>query len=413
MDVIVNLKSNKNKGFVLITALFVMLLLLSLGIFAVGFTLTELRISSSQSSSIKTYYLAESGVAEAIWKIKNDPTWKTNFEENPNWNLTYTRNSALYPNGSYTINIINSDLAKGEITVTAYLNMGTYTSRRVIQTSIYKAIGISVIGQNGEFADGNIDMSGSVVNIFNGGFFSNLNIIINFWSVINATGDVKAVGNINTNQSSYIVASSTQDRKSNPPPTPIAMPAVSFDNVGDASSYKARASNIYTEKQFSDLLWNNINGTTVLNGITYVTGDISIKGPTKLIINGALAADGGITVGANTFFCCWGSKCDRSTVTINESSSGPSGLLSKGTISFELCLESFNAKGLIYGNDKVNVLSLPNGINIFGAIASRKITLTSLWQGFNITYDNDVVSYGLGDPQFSPIVTVEHWEEEY
>ena len=412
MDATVNRKL-KNNGFALITSLFVMLLLLSLGIYAAGFTLTELKISSSQSASIKTYYLAESGVAEAIWKIKNDPTWKANFEDNPSWNLTYTRNSALYSNGSYTIKIVNSDLAKGEITVTAYLNMGTYTAKRVIQTSIYKAIGVSAIGQNGEFADGNIDMSGSVVNIFNGGFFSNLNIIINFWSVINATGDVKAVGNINTNQSSYIVASSTQDKTYHPPPTAIAMPAVSFDNVGDTDSYKARASHIYTAQQFDDLMWANVNGTTTLNGITYVTGDISIKGPTKLVINGALVADGGITVGENTLFCCWGSKCDRSTVTINEATSGPSGLLSKGTISFELCLETFNAKGLIYGNDKIDVLSLPNDINIFGAMASRKITLTSLWQGFNITYDNDIVSYGLGDPQFSPIVTVEHWEEEY
>lgn len=405
--------SNK-KGFVLMTALFVMMLLLSLAIFVSSFTMTELKISSSQSSSIKTYYLAEAGVAEAIWKIKNDPVWKSNFEDNPTWDVSYQRNPALYPNGYYAINIKNSDKAKGEIIVTAYLDIGGFTARRVVKTSIYKAIGESIIGKNGEFADGNIDMSGSVLNVFNGGFFSNGNIIINFWSVISATGDVQAVGNINVNQSSHIVASSTRSHNNPPAPEPIAMPAISFDNAGDAQSYKARANHIYTENQFSDLLWNNRGKTTTLNGITYVTGDISIKGDTDLIINGTLVANGNIKVGDNTLLCCWGINCGRSKVRIvKPAENQPSGLLSKGTINYELCLESFEAEGLVYANDKINVLSLPNKIDIIGALISRKITLTSLWQGINLTYNNDVVSYTLGDPQFSPIVTVEHWEEEY
>lgn len=405
----------KQRGFVLATSLFIMLLLLSLGLYVASFTLTELRISQSQASSVQTYYLAEAGIAEAIWKIKNDNSWKTGFEGSENWSVDYTRNSALYPNGSYRIQINNNAVAKGDIIVTAYLNLsGGGTAQRVVKTSVYKALGISAIGQNGEYADGNIDMSGTALNVYNGGFFSNNNIIVNYWSVISATGDVGAVGNVVLNQSSHIVASSTRAHNYPPAPDPIPMPSISFDNAGDPNSYKALADNIYTKKQFEDLLWSKQGSTLTLDGITYVTGDVDIKGSVDLTINGVLVADGNITLGENTLLCCWGISCGRSDVTINRiSSTTPSGLLSKGNINFELCLDEFDGEGLVYANDKINILSLPRRIDVVGGLVARKVTLTSLWQGVNITYDNSIVNYTLGDPEFSPIVTVEHWEEEY
>lgn len=406
--------SNKN-GFVLVTAIIIMLLMLTLGIYATSFVITEMKISESQANSVKTYYLAESGIAEAIWKIKNDPTWKSGFEGSASWTMDYTRNSALYPNASYRIQITNSEMAKGDIIVTASLSLGSNTTQRVVKTSVYKAMGESVIGRNGEYADGNIDMSGSVLKVYNGGFFSNGNIIINFWSIINADGDVAAVGNINVNQSSSIIASSTRSLNHPPAPAPIPMPAVSFDNANDPLSYKSRANQVYTATQFSDLLYSKRGQTLTLDGITYVTGAVDIYGSNDLIINGTLVADGNIVVGKNTLFCCWGSNClNRADITINNvSSSSPSGLLSKGRIDFELCMNSFNSKGLVYANDKINILSLPYSINVVGALIARKLTLTSLWQGVNITYDNTVVNSGLGSATFSPVVTVDHWEEEY
>jgi len=405
---------NKN-GFVLVTAIFIMLLMLTLGIYATSFVITEMKISDSQANSVKTYYLAEAGVAEAIWRLKNDPAWKTGFEGASNWTIDYTRNPVLYSNGSYRIEITNSEKAKGDIIVTASLNLGVNSSQRVVKTSVYKATGESVIGRNGEYADGNIDMSGSNLHVFNGGFFSNGNIIINFWSNIIADGDVAATGNIILNQSSYITASSTRSLNNPPAPDPIPMPAISFDNASDPLSYKSRANQIYTANQFSDLLYSKRGQTLTLDGITYVTGAVDIYGSNDLIINGTLVADGNIIVGKNTLFCCWGSNCfNRSSVTINNPGGGsPSGLLSKGRIDFELCMDSFNSTGLIYANDKINILSLPNSINVIGALVARKLTLTSLWQGVIITYDNAIVNAGLGSATFSPVVTVDHWEEEY
>jgi Tfp pilus assembly protein PilX len=408
-------KIRSQPGFVLVTAIFIMLLILSLALYVTSFTLTEMRISDSQKTSVQTYYLAEAGIAEAIWKIKNDSTWKTAFEENPSWSIDYTRDSALYPNGSYRIQIQNSGNANGEITVTANLDLGINSSQRVIKTSVYKALGENVIGTNAEYADGNIDLSGSSLRVFGGGLFSNNNIIINWYSTINVDKDINAVGNVNINKST-VVASSTHAHNYPPEPAPIVMPPVSFDNVGDANSYKAKASQIYTASQFNDLLWANRGETTILNGITYVTGDVSIKADTDLVVNGALVADGNITLGDNTLFCCWNWYCGshRAYVTVNRpTTSTPSGILSKGKINFELCLSNLNVHGLFYAYDQINMLSFTNSADITGGLISRKLTLSSIWQGLNITYDNSIINYGLGDPQFSPIVTVDHWEEEY
>lgn len=407
----------KKRGFALVTSIFIMLLMLTLGLYATSFVLTEMKISGSQSNSVKTYYLAESGIAEAIWRIKNDAAWKSGFEGSAAWTIDYTRNSVLYPAGSYRIQITNSEKAKGNIIVTATLGLDGTASKRVVKTSVFKAIGDSVIGQNGEFADGNIDMSGSNLHVYNGGFFSNGNIIINYHSEIVANGAVNAVGNIILNQSSHITASSTHASNGDyiPAPDPIAMPAVSFDGAGDPQSYKARASQTYTAAQFSNMLFSHRETPLTLNGIIYVTGAVDIYGANDLVINGALVADGNITVGKDTHDCCSGSICENKADIIinNPDNSTSTGLISKGRINFESCLGSFTGKGLIYSNDVINVLSLPNQINITGALVGRKITLTSAWQGVNITYDNSVVNYGLGSALFSPIVTVEHWEEEY
>ena len=321
--------AGRQPGFVLVTAMFVMLILLSLGYFVSAFTLTEKKISLSQAASVQTYYLAESGVNEAIWRLKNDAAWKSGFESSANWSATAVRSSALYPNSSYSISIQNKSKANADITVTGRISLNGAVAQRVIKTSIYKALGESAIGSNGEYADGNIDMSGTNLTIVNGGLFSNLNVIANYWSHINADGAVQAVNNINCNNSSSITAASQKSANVNPPaPSPIAMPAVSFDNAGDSNSLKARASKVYTAKQFSDLLWANRNKTLTLTGITYVTGDVVINYYNDINLNGAIVADGNITLGENDLSCAF---AGRSNIAVTRpDASAPSGFFSKG-----------------------------------------------------------------------------------
>lgn len=395
---------NNKKGFILIATTFITALLLLLATYILSFTLTELKISTSQTVATQAYYLAESGVAEAIWRIKNDTSWKNAFETNASWTTTYTRNPALSANESYDISVVNSGKARGLITVTGKIKRGNSTAQRVIKTSVFKALGESPLGNVAEYADGNIDISLSILSVHNGSLYSNNNIIINGGSGVNVDDKVSAGGNINKHWTSILSAS---EQIEGAPALP--MPAVSFDNPSDLNSFKSRANNIYTKNQFENLMEDNHNLT--LNGITYVTGEITIPHTQTLVINGALVADGDIVLGKNDIECAWEG---RANVTINKPSElEPSGLFSKRKIYFKLCLGSFTANGLIYANDQINILSLPNSMTVTGGLISRKLTLTSIWQGVNIYFNNDNIVSGLGSSAFSPVVTVEHWEEKY
>ncbi len=394
----------KQNGFVLLIAIITMSILLILGIYVVSFTTTEFKISSSQATATQAYYLAESGVAEAIWHLKNDNSWKTNFETNPTWNFSYTRNAALYSNGSYTVQITNSGLAKAQIISTGKITSSNGTAQRVIKSSVYKAMGDSVLSDNAGYADGDINISLANLNIHNGSLFSNLNVIVNGGSTINVDDAVRAGNNIVKNNNSTINAIVKQEHATNLP-----MPAISFDSASDPNSYKAKANHVYTSAQFASLLENNHN-LTLTDPITYVTGDITTKYYENLTINGLLVADGKVDLG-KIDLCIFGT---RSKVTINQpSSSSPSGLLAKGRINFDLCLSDFDAHGLVYANDQINVLSLPKSFTLHGGLVSRKLTMTSIWQGLNITTETSTINNVIGSHTFSPVINVDHWEEEY
>ena len=402
-------KTKTNAGFILIATVIIMALLLFLSTYVISFAITELKISSSKSSATQAYYLAESGVAEAIWKIKNDSTWKTNFETDPDWVASTTRSQALYTNGSYHIDIQNSGLARADITVTGYINVGKSTAQRVIRATVYKAIGTSVLPGTAKYSANGIDISGSTLTTHGGGMFSNNNTQIGQSSIVTVSGGpVKAVNNLIVNSGSFLYASTTIDKHNTPAPTSTPMPSVSFD------TYKAGASQTYTESQFSNLLLANQGKTLTLNGITYVYGNIVLKGSAKLVINGALVADNSVTVGATTNGCCWNSNCNGTNITINRiDPDDPSGILSKNGISFQSCLKSFTGTGIIYSSNGLTFSSVPNKIFSTGAlICANGLSISS--SQIDLTYDTPSVSYSLGgNPQFSPIVTVNHWEEEY
>ena len=80
------LKKINEKGVIIIITLLSLGIMLFLGTYFLSFVLAEARISKSQEVAVKTYYLTEAGINEAIWKLKNDEividgddSWKTCF----------------------------------------------------------------------------------------------------------------------------------------------------------------------------------------------------------------------------------------------------------------------------------------------------------------------------------------------
>ena len=399
-----------NQGSTLILTILLMSLLLFLGMYALSLTATEYTISHNHAAVIKTYYLTEAGLHEMIFKLKNDPIYKDNFENDPNWSATFTTNNPFYADSQYQLTIQNTDQAHGNITATGVISNGANV-QRVVKTTAFKALGQSGIIDNTTYASGNIDISLSKVNFYNGSAYSNNNFIINGISTVNIDSDLNAKGNFNQSWMSTVnVGGETHAANYPPAAEEIEMPAVDFDS-SSPDSYKNTADVIYTSNEFEDLMENDQN--LILNGpITYVEGDVSLEGGQNLTINGLLVVERDFAVGDRYY---WGGRSGRSSVTVNHTEGQPSGILAKRKIDFDTWTGNVDIYGLVYANDLLKISGFPLGFafTVRGGLIGRKLTITSAWQDINIYHDNNVLVEALEATELSPVISIDHWEEEY
>jgi hypothetical protein len=79
-------------------------------------------------------------------------------------------------------------------------------------------------------------------------------------------------------------------------------------------------------------------------------------------------------------------------------------------------------RGLLYASDEIKFVSLPWLFRVYGGIIGRKFSVISIWASLNVHLDNTIITEAIwggsqppegGTPPFSPVVTIEHWEESY
>ena len=499
------MKKNLEKGGIIsVIALLALGILIFLSAYFLSFVLSESKISRSQEAATKTYYLAEAGINEAIWKLKNDDTitdgddpWEICFVSSTEacdcnyWTDTFIKNTDfLLPNSTTVVSIENSECARGEIIATSTLTLPNgKTAQRIVKTTVFKSLASPTKG-SAVFSGGtseDITIDSSKIKIF-GNLFSNNNLIIRYQSQVDVydnldteeeEGKVLVVNNLNLknstvsstamcaknicNTTSTCVCTDTEKfqtcEENSCPPRPISVPIVDFDSFA-STSFKTRAQTaqdaglcqnlcngapcycdgvpcsgnnkcVLDSNEFEDLLWAaGEGGTLILNstslpGIVYVEGPIEIRGGRHLIVNGALVADDTINIGEG-YKWTKGGQTDEgfSQITINRpTATTTSGLLTKRKINFGQ-YSSFTTTtiiGAIYANDEIRLTSLPKSFTLRGGIIGRKLSFNSVWHWFNFILDNEIMLYGLGykinnqtiEPLYSPIITIEHWEESY
>lgn len=414
-------KLKKQKGVAIIMAILLMSLVMFMAIYFLSFSLTENNISHSQAWGVKTYYLAEAGIAEMVWRLKNDETYKTSFETDPGWNENFVRNDPFGPgSGSYDVTVSNSDLARGEIVAIGSIDISGATSQRIVKTYVYKALNSSStadIASSSVLTDNQADISLSRVNIINGSVHSNNDINVNGISTVNVDEDVRAVNEFDKSLLSTVnVGGNIMDNVSYPPPpTSIPMPPVSFDEPTDPNSLKNQATRIFTEAEFTAYINTTTNPLTINYPITYVTGDVVFEGDPDIILNGLLVADGSITIGMVRwiFFVPYCKDNEYTSFTINGSPGNPTGLISKDDINFELCTSGTDVEGVLYAADEIMVMDFADNVDMEGSVIARNLNIISIWQPIDIIFNDTIFSDTLEETEFSPVITVEHWEEEY
>jgi hypothetical protein len=384
------------KGFALITILLLITLLLLLGSsFAVSMII-ESKISQAQQKGIKAYYWAEAGINKAIWKLKNDPQWKESFETDPDW-------SATLKEESFTVQIQNLDKGKAEIVSTGYFEEG----QRIVKTRVFKALNPFFAKNVALFSDGDTNISGSTINVQGGSTFNNDDLNVYLWSDVSISESALAADYIYVDSLSSLTAASKESQNYPPAPEKIEMPAVDFDSA-DENSYKNRADHIYSSAEFKKMLRDNPDLT--IEGITYVTGLVQVKRGQHLTVNGVLVADGNIEIGTS-----WRGS-GSAQVTVNYTPGEPAGLLTKARVWVGNWAGDLNIQGLLYANDRIVIAkSWRRGydFNLEGGIIAQYFLISSFWDVFNITYNENIIQDTLSTSEFSPIITIEHWEEEY
>ena len=99
-------------------------------------------------------------------------------------------------------------------------------------------------------------------------------------------------------------------------------------------------------------------------------------------------------------------------LTNTPSGGGAAGVLSMRDVEIGT-LGNFSGSGLVYAGDRFRVdSSIPYPLNLTGGVISRR-TWISGYRITNIYFDADIINTALGNPLETPVIEINHWEEEY
>lgn len=391
------ISKTKNKGYILISVLVIMIVMLAIVFILADALFSELAISRNQKAATVSFNLAESGVSEAIWQIQNNTTTRDAFVAG-DANITINHSQALVSGGSYEFNILSTAPGAASISSTGLYNFGDKTAQRritlnVIQTGsaepyAYDAA-LLVGGPNSGnvyLHNMNVTLTGEPASIASAG-----NISIGTAN-INVNKDILANGTISTQNSTVTYAGTKQDNYS----TSFLLPGIDVSSDCPSSSYKCQAiaqNQYYTASQFSNLIKNQ----TTFNGIVYIAGSASVDIKNKnLTFNGLLVSEGTIII-------------TNASVNVYHNPA-PSGIITLGNLT--VTNANLNVEGLVY----VGVLSSSSvnaNINITGAILAHDFYGNNA--NLTINFKKDWVNETLegGGTHGTPVIEFDHWEEEY
>lgn len=395
----------KKSGVVLIISVLVLTTLLMVGSYLISITTSENKISNVQSLATENYYLAEAGVSDMIWKIQNDINTRSAF-------LTGTLSAANDisrtnvfgdPNASYVVQARNTVTAEAWITATSTYTISGNVSQRVVKSYISKATGTGTTwdysvfaGGRGSQQNGNFTFTGSgIVLTSNGGrLHSNQVFKVQGAEVVVNDGMVTSSNVINVVAGGKLTLNNSTKQA---PTTTVDILQIDF-NSASPDSWKNRATKIFSPSQFKNLANN-----TTLNGIIYVTGDAQWTGK-NLTINGVLVTEG------DAQFTMAGNN-----LTVNADSVYGGGILAEDDFHITSSGGTILINGMLYSGADLILTSAGTNFTINGSMVGFDAKVTASGGSIILNYTPENFQPVI-DPtvnQDSPIIQIDHWEEQY
>lgn len=413
------LHPKKERGYILISVLVIMMIMLIITYFLADALFSEVSIARNQKAATVAFNLAEAGISEAIWRIQYDPTARNEFLNSQN-GQTIIPLKSLLPGGTYSVVIINTAPGAATITSSGYFVIGLKQAQRVITVNVIKATLPPPYSVNGALfvggpnpgdlyinntpitydpgydpaslvAGGNLYIGNTSINMSDS-YLVNKQITFQN-ATITAGANIYAGLDIISKNSQVTYGGQMLPNYTLPE---YNLPAVDItaDCSIDANSYKCLAQNqnqYYTAAEFNEL----INHTTTLNGIIYVAaGGVTLKNNQTLTVNGILVSEGMIYL-------------DNSALTINHTS-GPAGLITLTNISVNNAVVKID--GLVYIGTSAAASNNAN-ITVNGAILAHEFTANNIFLKLN--FKPDWVNESIQPGTNPPVIQFQHWEEEY
>jgi len=430
-------KLKVTKGYITITILILMLVLVGITYLYADALFSELAIARNNKGSQIALSLAEAGVQESIYRVQYDtaPGGARDVLLGDANSTQFTHNSpALLNNGSYTVTIQND--AKGVATITSIgtFTMGLRQAKREIVQEIaqgtqdnYPYDG-AIYSSAGSQSTGDLEFKHATITVYGGSIISGKSLSITDESNLKVENkvqyDISPSSNLKLEDSivncqCYI---DNDPDPLNPPPLCSSspgctisqvvageMPEVDFDKT--PNSYKSQAftaGHLFADqKAFDDYFFPSGTNSASVDGVVYVEGSLEIAKDRSFTINGVLASSGTISVGKS-----------NQNGTLNMTKPGenqPSGVLAQHGFIVEkqgiFCPTSASCNGLVYAGEKSDFLSSTSVVEFTGALLTRRNYVNG--RTMVIHFSDPVVEDTLNDPTDTPVIEINHWEEEY
>ena len=331
-----------------------------------------------------------------IWKIKNDPTYRTSFQTNPSWTAAIARNDPFGPDsGSYFVSIANDRYAHGEIIASSSISLGNNKySQRSVKTKVYQLISLSGMGTNALInGGGDIHLLNSNQMAITGDVYSNSAIVLQgSHPTFDVTGNLTTASSINEGNGDVNVSSTTMDNTYSPAPQPIVLPGIDFN---------------FFYNQADTILPNDaaLDATSTISGITWVNTSASIS--RDMTINGILVINGNLTIN------------NSADITVNHTDGEPSGIIVNGNLVISNT-PYYNGNiiinGLLYTTGSITLEKLNSGyiFRVTGGVTSGNgILMKNCSNTIEIVFNNAILTDSLIPSSDTPMIVIEHWEEEY
>ncbi len=176
---------NFENGYVLISVLVIMIVMLVITFFLADALFSEVSIARNQKATTLSFNLAEAGVSEAIWRIQNDSGAKNTFLNSVD-GQTIIPEKSLFANGSYSVIIQNTALGTATISSTGIYSFGLRSAQRKIVQNVAQATypppfpydSAIFSSPAGGTSTGDLEFSTARLQIFGGSLLSGRDLLI-------------------------------------------------------------------------------------------------------------------------------------------------------------------------------------------------------------------------------------------